>query len=395
MNKFNTIYNKILNDYKCTTDVEQDFVNYDKMPDNYEIITEDTLYIINEYVKDPELTPVPKEFLNTICSRIKYRRDNITIISMKELYDLLREYEYPYYLEFKQNLGTFTGNLYIVLLFDKDYEFIGNKSILQFNSTYQFLFNIIKDENICTQLCTEILKAKHKEVDAFCSKTDNDLKNNKFFQENCLIYISLKAEFIKDSLEHELTHFVQKTVGISNIENEIKKNDKLNTFVNCSKDSANNLMNWLKINITTDQVKLTRLMKFFSIKFKSNELHQSIKAVLNGFQRMYEYGKFNYINELDFSKKEINKNESKNNIKFRLNWLNIFIKVINSEDFIKTDLKPIILNLFYEQDQQQYLIKYRSYFIILLYFGFKNMFTNVNINNKLIEHFQIFKYKDN
>ena len=61
-----------------------DEIDYDKI---------DTICIINEYVKDSELTPIPKEFLNVICSKVKYRRDNIIIISMKELYELLREYE--------------------------------------------------------------------------------------------------------------------------------------------------------------------------------------------------------------------------------------------------------------------------------------------------------------
>ena len=143
MNKFNEVYNKILNECKSVTNIEQDFI--DNKNDNYEVISEDTLYIINEYVKDPELTPIPKEFLNIICSRVKFRRDNITIISMKELYDLLREYEYPFYQDFKQNLGSFSGNLYIIMLFDRDYKFVGDESILQFNSTYQFLFNTIKD----------------------------------------------------------------------------------------------------------------------------------------------------------------------------------------------------------------------------------------------------------
>lgn len=393
MNKFDEVYTKILNECKSVTDIEQDFIN--NKNDNYEVISEDILYIINEYVKDPELTPVPKEYLNIICSRVKFRRDNVTIISMKELYNLLREYEYPFYQEFKQNLGSFSGNLYIVMLFDRDYEFLGDESILQFNSTYQFLFDTIKDKSICNQLCNELLKEKYKDADALCSKTDNDLKNNKFFQENCLIYVSLKTEFIKDSLEHELTHFVQKTVGFNKTENKIKEDDKLNTFINCDKKAANNLLNWIKNNITNDQIKIMRLMKFFSVKFKSNELHESIKAVLNGFQRIYEYGKFKYINKLDFSTREINQNESKNNIQFRLNWLNIFFNVINSNNFIKNDLSIVILNLFNEQDQQQYLIKYRSYFIVLLYFGFKYMFKNLNIDNKLKEHFETFKYRDN
>ena len=95
MNKFNQLYDKIINEYKSITDDENEFIDYDKLSDNYEVITENVIKIINEYVQDPELTPVPKEFLNVICSKVKYRRDNVCIISMNELYSLLREYEYP------------------------------------------------------------------------------------------------------------------------------------------------------------------------------------------------------------------------------------------------------------------------------------------------------------
>lgn len=277
LSKFNELYTKIVNKCKSVTNVEQDFINYEQLQDNYDVITEDTICILNEYVSDPELTPVPKEFLNLICSKVKFRRDNVTIISIKELYELLREYEYPYYSDFKNSLRTLNGNLYIVMLFDRDFEFVGDDSILKFNSTYQFLLNTIKNENICNQLCKELLNEKNKNVDALCSKTDSDLRNNKFFENNCLIYISLKTEFIKDSLEHELTHFVQKTVGFNKTETQIKQNNRFNL----NKDSAQKLIDWIKTNISSDSIIINKLISFFSIKFRSNELHQSIKAVLN------------------------------------------------------------------------------------------------------------------
>ena len=123
MSRFEEIYLRIINEMNSISNVEPEFIDYNNIEDTYNIITEDTISIINEYVKDPELIPIPKDFLNVICSRVKYRRDNVTIISMKELYELLREYEYPFYDDFKNSLKTFSGNLYIVMLFNRDFNF--------------------------------------------------------------------------------------------------------------------------------------------------------------------------------------------------------------------------------------------------------------------------------
>lgn len=394
MNKFNEIYSAIEKRYKNVTDIEADFI-LSSTDDNYEVITEDVLKILNEYVSNPELTPIPKEFLNFICSKVKFRRDNVVSISMSELYSLLREYEYPHYEKFKNSLKQFTGNLYIVLLFDRDFSFSETPELYGFNKTYSFLLNTIKDEKICKNICKELLKPKLKNVDAFCSKTDNDLKNNEFFLNNGLIFISLRREFLKDSLEHELTHFIQKTVGIEQLITDISLNNTLNSFENKDIQSFYRLIGWLKTNITTNIEKIDRLSQFFAVKFASTELHQSIKAVLNGFQRIYEFNKFGYLYELDFPTSEINKKEAKNDINFRLLWLNKFLEIINTKEFIKNNLKPVILNLFESEEQQQYLIKYRPYFILLLYFGFNEMFKKLKINDKLLEHFKTFNYKDN
>jgi hypothetical protein len=92
---------------------------------------------------------------------------------------------------------------------------------------------------------------------------------------------------------------------------------------------------------------------------------------------------------------ETHKHEANNNLHYRLNWLNKFFQYINSNEFINNDLKPVILNLFNTEEQAEYLIKNRTYFIILLYFGFINIFPKLNITEKIIIHFKTFTYKDN
>lgn len=396
MGKFKDVYDKLKKTYEMTADIENDANIFNAMSsDKYSVISEDTLHIIDEYVKDPELTPVPKEVLNFICSKAKFRRDNVFEIPMEELFSLLREHEYPFYQEFKQNLGALDGSLYVVMLFDRDFSIDEDLQTPAFNSTYQFLLENFKDENACRHICKELLKEKNKTADAICSKTDAEIEDDLFFKRNCLIFVSLKGEFLKDSLEHELTHFVQKTVGFRKIEDSIKSAEAFRSFIERDAASFNRLVDWLKDKITDDQEKLKRLLMFFNVKFNSRELHQSIKAILNGVQRIYEYRKLGYIAVLDFSKREIDKRESLHDSEFRLDWLKRFINVANSDEFIKDILAKTIVGIFDAQDQQAYLLEHRPYFIILLYFGFKMMFKSLDIDRKLEEHFKIFKYKDN
>ena len=393
MNKFNQYFQEIINQYQSVTDAEYDFFNPLESENAYEVITEDTIQILNEYVSDPELTPVPKEIFNFICSKVKYRKNNVTVIPMKHIYDLLKQYDYPFYDEFKTSLKTFNGYLYIVMLFDRDYS---HQNFIEFNKTFSILNSYIGDKNISGILCHELLRDNLKTVDAFCSKTDNDIKNNKFFEDNCLIFVSLKCEFIKDSLEHEITHFIQKTVGLSKtVYNSINDDKKFSSFENLTKENGEKLINWLKTNITTNEQYLASLGNFFRIKFSYRELHQSLKAVLNGFQRIYEYNKFSYINELNFLDSEIHKHEANNDKQFRMEWLEKFFQVINSKEFIKNQLSSVILNLFKTEEQSQFLIQNRIFFIVLLYFGFINIFPELNVKEKVIEHFKTFKFRDN
>lgn len=393
MNEFEKIYLSIIKESDDRTSAN--FYKFDGLNENqgYDIINENTLKIIDEYVQDPELTPIPKEVLNAICSRIKYRRENIQVISFKEIHSLLRENEYPYYEEFKNNLlkrSSFNGNLYLVLLFKRDFD----NEMLEFNKTNLFLYEKLKNHEIADSLCKELLNPRLKYADAFCSITDESIENESFYRNNAMIFISLKTEFVKDSLEHELTHLVQKIVGLDESLSSIVSSSKFNSFFNNDKESFNRLFNWIKEFTDNDQNKMNFAFNFFKTKFNERELHQSVKAILNGIQRIYEYGKFDYLKELDLSKREIDLNESNNNIEFRINWLEKFFKTINSIEFIN-DLKKIIFGFLDIEEQQEYIIKYRSYFIVFLYFGMKRMFINMNIDEKIKDHFKTFKYKDN
>ena len=395
ISKLYQIYQTIRQNSKSLTDVEQDFNCFQSATNNdlYQIISEDTIKILNEYVQDPQLTPVPKQFLNVICNRIKYRRNNIVVIPMHELSALLKEYEYPYFKQFKDTLNSYTGNLYIVLLFERDFK----HDILPFNSTYQFLEEQLNDSNISTQLCEQLLNERLKYVDAFCSKLNNDNINcsNDFYKNNCLIFISLSGDSIKDSLQHELTHFIQKTVGLNKSLSKIQKDPRFNSLFIQDKNTFEKLLNWIKSIPNHNEI---FLLNFFKCKFQPSEFDQTIKAVLNGIQRIYEYSKLNYIPQLEYTEKEINKAEhipDKNKkLIFRQTWLEKFITTIHSNDFQLNQLFPIITNN-NTTESQQYLIKYRHYFIIFLYLTIEKIFPNINIQEKLTQHFNKFIFKDN
>ena len=47
---------------------------------------------------------------------------------------------------------------------------------------------------------------------------------------DCFIILNRKDNW-KDTLEHELTHFVQKTVGFNKTEQQIKQSNKFNNFI--------------------------------------------------------------------------------------------------------------------------------------------------------------------
>ncbi len=379
MRKLEKIYNDILRRHNELTDVD---INI-KKDICIEQCLEGTYNILNEYVKDPDFTPVPKEFLNEMCSLVKFSKESVVKISFKHLYELLKEYDYEYFNEFKMNLkkrSLLNGDLYIIIL--------GTISddIIPFNDAFNLINSYVNDEVVAERMFNEIVK--NRDIDALCSiRTGNE---NEFFNKNAMIYISLFAEFPKDSLEHELTHFIQKIVGLDKSLSKQFTSSDFNSFMLKDANKAKQLYSFVQ-SLSKSNNTTSMLINFFKMKFNSKEFDQSVKAVLNGFQRIYENDKLDYVDDrLEFDKNVKNRVEANNDKSLRMKWLEDFIDIIESSKFRNDYLIPV-LNSEYDSD---YFRKNRSYFMILLYLGFKIMF-NFDIKDRLFKHFETFKYRDN
>ena len=384
ISKFEQLFRKILAEQQSITDVDYDFIQQES---SYDAPLEGTRFILNEYVKDPDFTPIPKQVLNEICSLVKFRKDNVVKISFKKVYELLDEYDYEYYDEFKMNLmqrSLYDGSLYIVLLFDIDRE-----NPIPLNRSYAFINSYVNDENASRRMLEEILKAG--EVDALCSVSNQEKLDDWFFNGNAMIYISLFGEFLKDSLEHELTHFIQRIVGLDKSLQKQFTKAEFSSFAMKDAQKIQTLHDFICKLAEGDSDIQRMLIGFFQMKLNPRELDQSIKAVLNGFQRVYEHNAFSFIEELDINERRRNQLEAKKDLSFRMKWVEIFLKKIESDEFLNDYLKPMLKQQNYDNE---FFRKNRPFFTVILYLGIKLML-DFGIEERVIRHFKEFKFRDN
>ena len=209
--KLQEIYEKIIAEHDALVDIEPPCLD---LGSTLIIPCEDGGYkILSEYVKDPAFTPVPKELLNEVCSKIKLSHDFVLKIPFREIAKKLKDYDYEYYYEFKENLekrALLDGSLYVIGLLSID-----RTKVFFFNKTFMFISSKTKDIEVSKAMLDKILRdTEGKDIDAFCATANSSSSEDAgFFNGNALVYLNLLSEFPKDSLEHELTHFVQRVVG--------------------------------------------------------------------------------------------------------------------------------------------------------------------------------------
>ena len=384
ISKFEQIFRKILAEHQSITDVDHSLICQES---SFDASLEGTKFILNEYVKDPDFTPVPKQVLDKICSLAKFKKDNVVKISFREIYELLEEYDYEYYNEFKSNLlqrSLYDGSLCIVLLFDVDRD-----NVMPLNRTYAFINSYVEDENASRRMLEEILKAG--DVDALCSVSDQGRLDDWFFNENAMIYVSLFGEFLKDSLEHELTHFVQRIVGFDKSLQKQFTKAEFGSFAMRDAHKAQILYDFISKLAEGDDYIRRMLIGFFQIKLNPRELDQSVKAILNGFQRIYEHNAFSFIGELDIDERRRNQLETKNDLSLRMKWVKDLLAKIESNEFLNDYLKPMLKQKNYDNE---FFRKNRSFFFVILYLGIK-LILDFGIKEKVMQHFNEFKFRDN
>lgn len=370
---FKKIYLDILNNQSIDSD---NWLNNNDL--TYESIYLNTYRILNEYVENPQLTPIPKNVFIDIIKRLKTKINNKYTITYKEIHDLLYRYDYQYYDDFKQNLlkyNKFNGKLTIAILNNDP------------NIIHEFLdeeFDFIKINDLINQL--------NNDPTGIIDSWNKDLSSPKILDKNVVILINRDLiqldQSWKDTLEHELTHFIQRIVGFNKtLQKRIQYNgpNSVNQYNNNVKQLIDIILS--KTTLNKNNV-IAGFNRFINYILKPNEIEPSSKSCINRFQRMYETSKITF-----------NNNKFKLNIKKledRLIWLNEFLNKINnlqyynSEEFINlfdTYFLKNKNNLTYYQ-----FLQYNQLFAILIYIIYK--LNNINIEQDIKEHFKTFILRD-
>ena len=114
--EFQKTFEKILANLDSTIDSDDFFY---ESKDSLKPIWTRQFNILNEYVEDPELTPVPKQVLIMFAKSLKTKQDSVKTFSYREIYEMLHEYDYEYSEEFKENLlkyEAFNGHLTVAAI---------------------------------------------------------------------------------------------------------------------------------------------------------------------------------------------------------------------------------------------------------------------------------------
>jgi len=121
----------------------------------------------------------------------------------------------------------------------------------------------------------------------------------------------------KDSLEHELTHLIQRIVGLNNSLKSSYKYLGPNNMIKFN-DNIKNLIQEIlnKTSLNKNEVD-ANLVRFINYLIKVTEQHPMIKPCINAVQRLYEQSQLTIINnKFKYNFKNL---ENKNT------WLNKFL----------------------------------------------------------------------
>ena len=375
MNNFNKIVNEILNDVislPCQFNISQ--ISKQLTP-KYKWFG---LYeILNEYVEENETTPIPKQFFIDICKHIKTKQFQILKYPFEEILKLLNDYNYEFIEELKNNLVN--GNLYII----SSKQISDNLSNTEMFKIYNLLLNTFNEDEI-----EKIIYECGKEISGVTSSLN--IFNNIDNYNNIFIFLN-QNKIIKRSwtttLEHELTHFVQRIVGH-------KKSLKRSVEI-----PGNGYVLYLKnkqffdklFNIKNDKKISNNILEFIKYILKPVQQDTSFKHIVMQFQR--EYQRTN--KEISSFKGDVRLSK---NFEQRLNWLNKFLNKFSKSDYFdsiewKNNLQLIQNN--YDDLLLNEKIKYDLIYAIIGYLIYENILPNKNFKDKLINHFKTFKFRDN
>lgn len=336
--------------------------------------------LVNEVVEDPELTPVPKNIFIDVAKKL-CKEYSIVKYTYKELYQNLKEYDYEYYDAFKENLKKYSAtnaSLYIILSpLDLKHPAESNKTIKLMKSsisevdTYRLFQEILRNVNASAFTLSEINLSSAVNKNSFIF-LNRDKLGNKW----------------KDTLEHELTHFIQRIVGFDKSLSKTFNNEFLYDELN-NPILSQKLINFIE-NVSDCSYLYSGLTRFLLYIFKNTEQHTFIKNIINFIQREYEYYKSVY--EVNHKKLKISQIESLTDIKmlFREKWIKNYLEWLNSDKCIKW-LKEEYIK--YSKSNESH--KFKKFLLYVAYYGIKlQLSDSYKIDEMILNHFIKFKFRD-
>lgn len=389
MDIFKNTYLNLINDYNVgllgTDESNEGYLNISPM-----------LFqnLIFEAVIQQYLYPIPKEILNYICSITRTKFKNSFKISYIKLYELLKNNNYKDVQLFKQTLKILSvfesGYLQIGVCSDTYEDFLQyfKSNEMDDNRLYNFYQSCINDVSGNTFGGNPLLMAKFKNACIFLNI--NHIKPNSTW---------------KDTLSHELTHFIQRVVSFNNIQtfgkierNNIKDPITGLQYISTDIKVQNIFNNFFNKLFNNTNLKYSYLASLYKNTLYYREESTTIQNILNGFQRMYEQQ--NIKNDKpNYKHLETNHNNELYQTQ-RLDWLNNILSKINDINYFNNDGKWVIDQFMSSPTQKlkspwKYQQPFKNSIIILQYIGVKYLLPQYNIDKRLKEYFKTFKFRDN
>ena len=348
--------------------------------------------LLFENTVQQDLDPIPTCVLNEICSKVKTKTKNSYIISYKEIFNLLNANGYKEadeFVEILKHLSTF----------ESGYLCIGVCSATFEDFEKYFKSNEMSDKRL------ELFFSACKNEPSGNTFSGNPLLAAKF--KNTCIFLNIdhiKSITWKDTLSHELSHFLQRVIitNKNSTYGHIERANILDPYTGLNYISENPITN-KNFNILYKEyfdgtdIKFSELMSLYKNTLYLREEHTTIQNIENGFQRMYEFQKSN--DKPNYKKLETNHNTQLYE-KQRLTWLNNLLSKINNKNYFRTDGKWVCNEFNSNQKEKlispwKYQQKFKNAVLILQYIGVKYLLPEYDIDSRLIDHFKTFKFRDN
>lgn len=363
MNEFEKLYNKI---------IEESYGNIlKKFPINEDY---DTFKIIDEIVQSNLLTPVPDALINEIMKNL-FKQGRVMKISYIEIINLISD------------IDSETAQVLLSCLRRYAYDPSGNLHIILLNPD---------DEEETKNVISKLIKNIDNEEDAYFkikrlleSRDSNGLtilRENLQFErfKDCVIYLNFKNKDWKDTLEHELKHFIQRICSFDKHLPMIMTLNKNNIF------KAQHILTSFKKHFKNKEF-IIDLNLFLNNKLSKTEQHQTITSMIKFFIRTYEKSKNTYeINHKRYSISQIeNQMPDEVKLKIRLKWLDEFLSKINNYTVFDYEQLETYLNtrkrVVTEEIQLQLMC--------LIYLYVKNFLVQYDIDRILKNEFEKFKFR--